>query len=86
MLFKDSGGKDLEVGQEVVMIDSGLIRGEVVEIERVSVLDGNRLRNPRVYLKIVLNFDGAPPGIPMIMIGNLAVTKDAPPKISPVRN
>src|SRR5208337_3255198 len=86
MVFKDSGGKDLEVGQEVVYVDPGMMRGEIIEIEHVSSLDGNRPRNPKVFLKIALNFDSAPPGISMIMVGNMAVTKDAPPKISPVRN
>ncbi len=85
MVFKDSGGKDLEVGQEVVYVDPAMMRGEIIEIEHVSVMDGRGPRNPRVFLKIALNFDSAPPGVSVIMVGNLAITKDAPVKLDNLR-
>ena len=78
MIFKDRAGKDLVVGQQVVYQDAGMIDGEVVEIEQMSVLDGAGARHPRIFMKIALNFPAAPPDIRVIVIGNVKIIEDAP--------
>jgi hypothetical protein len=77
MIFKDRAGKDLVVGQKVVYLDNGMLDGEIVEIEQMSVLDGAGARHPRIFMKIALNFP-APPDIRVIMVGNVRIVEDAP--------
>jgi len=87
MVFKDRTGKNLEPGQKVIYLDRDLLDGEILEVEQVSVLDGNGQRMPRVAMKIYLNFQNVPPGITVVSIGNLRVVEDAPAsKLSSVGN
>jgi hypothetical protein len=78
MIFKDCEGKDLEVGQKVGYTDPGMVRGEILEIEKLSVVEGPISCTPKIWIKVALNFLPVPPGVGAISVNNLLVYKDAP--------